>query len=273
MRSISTAYPTGSSMRVPPSCAYSATTPASRAATASRKRGGHDHSRPTSRPTFFGGIGSFLFKSLNHRDTEAQRRQKNAEKTGFFLSWFFFSVPLCLCGSTLFSSTLVVALGEALEPAEGVLDDLAAGGLERGAGLELGGVERGEVLLVPTADGGKARRGGVVALAEQRQHLDGRHQDALAVLGRRDPLVVVDHLADVGHQPGDQHRQVVARTLIAEVVFRPVAHAAPLLGSGQSCPPMYSGSMRAQTGQSCAKPSQTRSACQTPLPHSNSERR
>src|SRR5262245_2383416 len=39
-------------MRVPPSWANSATTPASRRLTSSIKAGGNDHSRPTSKPTF-----------------------------------------------------------------------------------------------------------------------------------------------------------------------------------------------------------------------------
>src|SRR5580693_8408228 len=52
MRSTRTAYGTGSSMRVPPSLAYSATTPALRRLTSSIKAGGHDHSRPTITPIF-----------------------------------------------------------------------------------------------------------------------------------------------------------------------------------------------------------------------------
>src|SRR5262245_13849557 len=60
MRSMRTAYSTGSSMRVPPRRTCSATTPARRDATSSMKRGGHDHSRPTSRPTLRGVISRSL---------------------------------------------------------------------------------------------------------------------------------------------------------------------------------------------------------------------
>src|SRR4051812_23839172 len=56
MRSISTAYGTGSFIRVPPSLAYSATTPAFRLFTVSMNWGGQDHSRPTNRPTFTGAV-------------------------------------------------------------------------------------------------------------------------------------------------------------------------------------------------------------------------
>src|SRR5262245_8669569 len=50
-----TAYGTGWSSRVPPSLASSAITPWPRLATSSINAGGHDHSRPTSKPTFFTG--------------------------------------------------------------------------------------------------------------------------------------------------------------------------------------------------------------------------
>src|SRR5688572_3610678 len=43
-------------MRVPPSLANSATTPAFRLFTSSMNRGGNDHSRPTMTPTFFIGL-------------------------------------------------------------------------------------------------------------------------------------------------------------------------------------------------------------------------
>src|SRR3954447_19973017 len=52
MRSTITLYGIGSSIAVPPSFTYSASTPASRLATSSMKAGGKDHSRPVSRPTF-----------------------------------------------------------------------------------------------------------------------------------------------------------------------------------------------------------------------------
>src|SRR6266699_458383 len=42
----------GSAIRVLPSLTNSATTPSSRRFTSSRKAGGNDHSRPTSKPTF-----------------------------------------------------------------------------------------------------------------------------------------------------------------------------------------------------------------------------
>src|SRR6266700_2136773 len=47
-----TASGLGSAIRVLPSLTNSATTPSSRRFTSSRKAGGNDHSRPTSRPTF-----------------------------------------------------------------------------------------------------------------------------------------------------------------------------------------------------------------------------
>ena len=53
MRSTSTSYSTGASMCSAPNFAIEATTPASFAFTASMKAGGNDHSRPTTRPTFF----------------------------------------------------------------------------------------------------------------------------------------------------------------------------------------------------------------------------
>src|SRR6266568_1065518 len=47
-----TGWGLGSAIRVLPSLTNSATTPSSRRFTSSRKAGGNDHSRPTSRPTF-----------------------------------------------------------------------------------------------------------------------------------------------------------------------------------------------------------------------------
>src|SRR3954451_19993990 len=53
MRSMTTAYGQGSSIDTAPTETYSATTPASRRLISSMKRGGNDHSLPTSKPTRF----------------------------------------------------------------------------------------------------------------------------------------------------------------------------------------------------------------------------
>src|SRR5687768_7061292 len=62
MRSMMTAYGTGSSIAVPPSFTNSAVTPESRRATSSMNAGGNDHSRPTTKPIFSIGVSLSEFR-------------------------------------------------------------------------------------------------------------------------------------------------------------------------------------------------------------------
>src|SRR5262245_37006898 len=194
-------------MRVPPSWTYSATTPALRPLTSSRKRGGQDHSRPTSSPTLC------MRHSRRERPPWRSVVARNATE----------GVPYSVV------SRLVIALRQALQPAERVLDHPPAVRLEPGGWLHLVDalVERGKVLLVPLLHRGVPRRRGPAALAQQCQYLHRRHEQALAVLVGHDALVVADHLADGGDQLGRHHRQVIAGAVVAEVVFRPLAHPGP----------------------------------------------
>ena len=132
---------------------------------------------------------------------------------------------------------------------EGVVDDPTAGRLEFRRRVHAGDadVERRQVLRVPLLDGGGAGR------ARRRSgshnsvsHVDGRHEQALAVLVGAEAVVVGRHLADGGDlRRGRQHRQVIAGAGVAEVVFRPVFHGR--LPPSQTGPPMHRGVMCPRT--------------------------